>query len=366
MCLKINDIIRFSLVSASILLSVGSYAYAAPVVSSVAGMLTHGSTLTINGSGFGTKSTAAPLIWENFEWGNDGDEIHGINEWTQANYGGTINTQIDTTRSYGVGSRSSYYLVDPLEGTQAPEDEEFGFIRKSFVESDQVYVSYIARIEYTPGTSEGMWKIARVVNWSAAPSYNKPPYIGVTWFSTEFDAHYDLGYGFTNYANPTGFRSGVWYRVEMWVKLSSPAGMSNGELGFWLNYAQKNPQNVTLTRSTVIAGEKIDTFISPHMYVNSVGGKYEMWMDDLYIDNTKTRVEICNSNKWSTRTHCEIQIPIAWAPESITASINQGSFPNLVGEYLYILDANGNVSNSGIGLALCPDCPNPPVSPQVE
>jgi len=365
-CLKMNNIVRFCLISTSILLSAGSYAYAAPVVSSVSGTLTHGSTLIINGNGFGIKGTAAPLVWENFEWGNDGDEIHGMNEWAQANYGGTINTQIDTTQSYGVDFRSSYYFVDPPEGSQAPEDEEFGFIRKSFAESDQVYVSYMVRIEQTPGSGARMWKLGRIVNWSARPIYNEPPYMGVTWWPSEWDSHYDIGGRQIEVFSSGGYIANTWHRIEMWMKLSSPADTANGELEFWRNYSRRPPSNITITRTVSVANEKIDTFISPHSYVNSIGGKYEIWMDDLYIDNTKARIEICNSSKWSMKTHCEIQIPTAWSADSITATINQGGFSNLKDAYLYIIDANGNVSNSGIGVVLCLECPSPPLSLQVE
>jgi hypothetical protein len=40
------------------------------VISSVSGTLTTGSTVTINGGGFGTKATAAPLAWKDFEEGS--------------------------------------------------------------------------------------------------------------------------------------------------------------------------------------------------------------------------------------------------------------------------------------------------------
>src|SRR5664279_3192345 len=39
-------------------------AHAGPVVSTVSGTLTHGQTVTVTGSGFGTKSPVAPLLWD--------------------------------------------------------------------------------------------------------------------------------------------------------------------------------------------------------------------------------------------------------------------------------------------------------------
>src|SRR5574343_17450 len=42
-------------------------AFAVPDISSVGGVFTHGSTQTITGTGFGTKSPAAPTLWDNGE-----------------------------------------------------------------------------------------------------------------------------------------------------------------------------------------------------------------------------------------------------------------------------------------------------------
>ncbi|MCR4283820.1 MAG: chitobiase/beta-hexosaminidase C-terminal domain-containing protein [Parcubacteria group bacterium] len=318
-----------------------------PVVSGVSSTFNHGSSVTLTGSNFGLKASATPMVWENFEWGVNGDEITGKNGWIESNAATQPNTSINTAQAYGAGSRSSYYMVDPPEGSQASETQEFGFIKKTFPESDQVYVSYLTRIDQTVASGSRMWKIGRIGNWSTVPSYNQPPYMGVTWFPTEWNSHYDVGNGQTGVYDGGGYATNTWHRVEMWIKLSSPADTANGELEYWLNYAQKNPKNVTVTRTATIANEKIDTFTSPHMYVNAVGGKYEIWMDDVYIDNTKSRTELCNSSTWATRIQCEIQIPSAWSPNSITLTANQGAFTPGQTVYLYVIDASGKVNASG-------------------
>ena len=41
--------------------------YAEPMISSVSGAGNHGNSITIIGSGFGTKSPAAPLLWDDCE-----------------------------------------------------------------------------------------------------------------------------------------------------------------------------------------------------------------------------------------------------------------------------------------------------------
>src|SRR5262245_53134787 len=46
-----------------LMLLVGS-ATAAPTIAGLAGTLDHKGSVTINGSGFGTKATAAPVVWD--------------------------------------------------------------------------------------------------------------------------------------------------------------------------------------------------------------------------------------------------------------------------------------------------------------
>jgi hypothetical protein len=329
---------------------------AAPNVTGAAGTFVHKSPIVITGSGFGTKITGAPLIWDDFEWGNHGDKVAAAGKgWSQANYPSDPDVTINTAQKYGQGSRSTYYVVDPPDGAQAPESEEFGFLRKTFPESEMVYVSYMTRISQTAGSGSRMWKLGRIVNWSAAPSYNEPPYMGVTWWPTEWDSHYDFGGGQVEIFDSSqgGYTPNVWHRVEMWIRLSNPAGATSGEIEYWADYHRYNPQTINVTRLSSVAGENIDTFISPHSYVNSLGGYYEIWMDDVYLDNTKARIEICSTPTWNNRTHCEVQIPSAWSDISITVSANLGSFSCADAAYLYVVDANGNVNANGLPVTLC-------------
>ena len=52
---------------------------AAPTVSGVSGTLSSGQTVTVRGSGFGSKSQPAPVLWDNFEGGSSGNQIQGAN-----------------------------------------------------------------------------------------------------------------------------------------------------------------------------------------------------------------------------------------------------------------------------------------------
>ena len=71
------------------------------------------------------------------------------------------------------------------------------------------------------------------------------------------------------------------------------------------------------------------------------------WMDDIYVDNSFSRVMIGNASTYAASTHFEMQIPTAWSNTSISTKVNQGSFAGSQQAYLYVLDANGNVNTNG-------------------
>ncbi|MCD6288604.1 MAG: hypothetical protein J7M12_05765, partial [Candidatus Hydrogenedentes bacterium] len=53
-----------------------------------------------------------------------------------------------------------------------------------------------------------------------------------------------------------------------------------------------------------------------------------------------------NASTWSACTHREIQIPTAWSNDTITFTVNQGSFPYGTA-YLYVVDSTGAWNENG-------------------
>lgn len=75
---------KYLILSIVICLSVAGNAFAAPTVTSVGGSFTHDSTQTITGSGFGSKSTPAPVMWDNAESGTLNSQAALITKgWTE-------------------------------------------------------------------------------------------------------------------------------------------------------------------------------------------------------------------------------------------------------------------------------------------
>ena len=88
------------------------------------------------------------------------------------------------------------------------------------------------------------------------------------------------------------------------------------------------------------------------------------YFDDLYLDTTFSRVELCNHATHSSATLCEPQIPSAWSTSSITVTVNQGA---LTGDraYLFVFDSNNNRNAQGYPVSLngSPPPDTPPASP---
>jgi len=75
---------------------------------------------------------------------------------------------------------------------------------------------------------------------------------------------------------------------------------------------------------------------------------------ELYADSTLARVIVSGEAIYnvSSEDHWEIQPPTTWSPTSISVTFNKGSFANRRRVYLYVIRADGVVSNSGVGVPI--------------
>ncbi|HRV99110.1 MAG TPA: hypothetical protein P5201_10985, partial [Aminobacteriaceae bacterium] len=55
-----------------------------------------------------------------------------------------------------------------------------------------------------------------------------------------------------------------------------------------------------------------------------------------------------NASTWDACTHREIQIPSAWSQDTVTVTVNQGTFQPGETAWLYVTDADGNVNATGL------------------
>ena len=91
-----------------------------------------------------------------------------------------------------------------------------------------------------------------------------------------------------------------------------------------------------------------------HYYGNLYGGStinMKIYYDDIYLNNTRARIEIGNNSSWELCTIRELQkiisIPRAANAPSVEIKINKGSLPSGVPLYLFYIHHSGSVKQLG-------------------
>lgn len=334
---KINILI---ICTATIFIS--SPLWAVPSITNVAGKVSHGSSITISGSGFGTKSPAAPILWDTFDDGSNGAKISTRGRWTNYNSGATYSN----TRPYS-GTLSAYSYVE--YGDRYPA----GFNTNNYflpTPTDQIYITFMFRHDGTAYTT-GVDK-----NWRINTGNNQYHGDGTVALSDGY-VYYTSGsnYVYPSDDNGTGrkfsipeYGSSTWTRHQGYIRYSNPSGNSNGYIWVAVGNQQKTfaninnrPSGYNYKATNVLLGLMHDCgSLNPGEY-------HHMYIDDVYIDNTLSRVEIGNASTWAACTLKVIQIPTAWADNTVLVKVNHGSFTEMSNVWLYVIDSNGNANANG-------------------
>jgi len=320
-----------------ILLIAPTMAFGQPNISSTSGTVSHGEMLTIQGTGFGAKNPAAPLVWADFEQGMSPTNLGLRTSWSQ--------------------------IVNMGSSTECPSDAAGTGCAKATDGSGP----WALRIDYSNWTNEGQkvyiyrnqrknflitetvsqnWKIWRM--WPPLGSTNYP---NIYAASNNGRVYVELiGQESGYYGN---FRTGTtdWVTEELIFQASSALNVKNGLLQIRYDGVQKASGTI-LTRSSVSPA-----YMTRNYVVHGVKAAFSgwntnnrMWVDDVYVDTTWARVMLGNAPIYSNCTNFAPQIPSGWADTLITVSVNHGPLANLSNRYLYVIDANGNVNANGYPL----------------
>lgn len=324
----------------SLLMMIG-VAEAVPTVSSAS---INGTSGSVTGSGFGTKSTAAPIKWDNFESGTNGNDLSGYTLGSGTSSGTPILPKYSNVREKN-GSLSARFSF---------LGQQYNCIaRIDFSSVTQIYFRYYLYIEHLTGQVSRNIKPARAIYPSENATHGTPSMAFI------LQPPYDLGI-FGLYTSSSTVPedddsfspqtpSGQWVLIEEYGKMGT-INIANGVKWMKQNGTYKvNKQNaITYTSNTSNNG--FTRFILPfyvaHTGVPTQGGDYYMYADDLYVDSTLQRVEIGDSENYSACTIREVQIPTAWSATSISFTVNQGSLPSN-NNFLFVLDSNGDPNATG-------------------
>ena len=360
-----------------VLLAFSATAYAQPTISGATGSWSHKSSVIINGSGFGSKDAAAPVIWDDASgakvsdlWDEAWPSCQGNSEYNLA-----YRTPSQTRGSVGLPhTRHSKYIAGAHFGADPSADCGFAVIlwkvRNITSFPAYSYISWYQRADdgwqfgtqnnyktFAYSTGRGPYNLPN--NWYV--EYNVPPtspLSPVQWhlnddaFGMPTQSLQDPDQnGNSFYAgmavNPMG---GAWTKVEMELKYTD---LNDGYIKLWENgvlkidYAGSTDRLLGTERTEGIGGYS-------NNYPFTSNWRY---FSDVYLDYSRARVILGNAPTLDASTVREVQVPTSWSDSSISLSVNLGAFHDGEAVYLYVVNANGDVNAAGIPVTALPGGP---------
>ncbi len=350
---------------------------AAPVISAAGGDARHGGTVALTGSGFGTKSSAAPYRWDDcsgtdphqkwdfvYPYTNDAAVRLAYRppaEITRANgqTGGVPLPHSHATKyfagahytSSGGDAHSGYNVCAGKNGQESFSDSYITFYTAidpswHFVSGDHNFKEYDyaagdgymgdganlyfnrSGVEQAHGTwggnyIEGMEALISSVNPQFMTYY--PPPAGTVWSSVDV-------------ASPTA----GWQRIELRLRHHNANGFHRVRVDNTLVW------DITkVNDDTVGSGPRSETVIGGYAreYGNEEAYKNNWrYYSDIYYDHSFARVVVANAADYDKATIVEPQLPTAWSDGSITVTFNQGKLPDTGAAYVFVFDTEDTVS----------------------
>ena len=327
-------------------------------ISGTSGTWSHGGSVTISGSGFGSKSPAAPTVWDDCSGTDPTDLWSGC--WPNA--GGSECTYRTAQRSISMPhSRITKYMA----GAHSPytafnQGYNVGpFKNRSDVSSFPKYSFWSFRFRCDDNWVFGGDDNFKLYGFSSGNGtvYNLPHnwYIEAQndpFLNTSNNGHWHYNDDDTSppTLNPSNGYDGAmsnpmagnWKQVEIELLISDDTDGAfktwwNGVLG--LNYSGARTDNY----AGVSGSNRCDGPCGYGGHGNSNNWRY---FADIYHDRSFSRVVLGNNASYTSCTVREMQIPSAWADGSISATVNLGAFGDSGTAYLYVVDSTGAPSAS--------------------
>jgi hypothetical protein len=316
--------------------------HATPEITPGGGSFEAGASYEISGSGFGTKSTAAPVKFEDFEAGTPDHVLSGwafsSNQFRHPVYSDTY-TRPNSTRSGKCLFDNDQWL------------SSFGV--QSATDITEAYIDFWYLYDPADPASRNH-KLFRIYAEAAGGLPNLGYYVSCNPNSN--DALAQSGVNTGNYMQWVdwgwGHADKQWVHFQGYFKASSTT-VDDGEAHLWIDCSHRvnQPSFRTRTETNPMFWHSIwfGNFLAHDPLgscTTSPGASFTYW-DDVYVDFTRARVEIGNAATYNTCTHREIQVPTEWSDTAITITVNGGSYADGSNVYLYVVDSNGVVNEHG-------------------
>ena len=303
----------------------------------------------INGTGFGSNALDLEWTGANIDAGTPGNGFSksGWTVWAEASTNAEVKYSNARSRSGNNSLLQHFYDAD--------YDSKFSFYTGP---EDQFYITFWLYQDKTDDCTTFQWKHCYV----HADNTISPIVSGfrgaIWWYGENWGNNWCIRLCGSNTVvggpNSNAYNSfGSWMRIEYYLQKASSVGGSDGVYQWNRVDHPSYAQNITgITTHT-----SCDTdwqYVFPSFYYGNRSGyttvrDMDMYIDDIYISDTRARVEIGNASTWSACTVREIQIPTSWSSTQIAFTVNQGGFANGT-YYVYVVDDDGAYNSSGTAI----------------
>ena len=341
---------------------------AQPLLMRVDSTFAHGAELTVEGGCFGERAQPAPLLFDDAEHAytdvREGADVPVGEAYPFLSVGGAMHFATTSRPLRGVST--AHYVAYGAE-------HKSNFFRARDYNPDglghghpEFYVSWLTRID-TASAAMASAKLLRL--W--AGDHNGRTY-RLNWTTEHLTYAYaeDQGTAADRYASTThefvvdwdtwdGEEALTeWHRQELYFRQSSGPDVADGRLLMTTDGRIEHDLTIPTWRAEQSAPpDAISTRPrfgnDPPNRIGVIGfdpsvpvGDYIAELDDIYIDATRARVELCDTATWSTRAgaHCELQPSRAWSDARITVQMNRGALED---GWLYVVRGDAAVNEAG-------------------
>lgn len=333
------------------------------VITATSGTLTNGGAITLTGSNFGTKPTAAPLKYDNFESGTLGNGISGWSHpagWSKPTYS-NARLRTNSTKSvecafdYRTSSDFNYSCNFGVSG----DPGDISPINNLVLPQVYLDVWYYYRPSTPPSRNHKIFRLHSNTGGAGNPN----EYLNVYCTTGLLLNHDGGGSGewisdqFPQSAGIDWFQ-GRWRHIQFYTRESS-VNVADGDarltldgtvvldrLGAWNTRTAAGQHYWSAWMGNYLAHD----MNPPCGAVGTYSDDAWTYWDNAYIDTSWAHVELGNAPTYTASTLREIQPATSWSDSSITFTLNQGAFTDLSNVYVYVTDATGVVNPNGFRL----------------
>lgn len=361
--------------SALLLSSVSGFC--APVISSVSGTVdgiasdSNANVLTINLSGGGTKSEPRPWIWADFEASTNPTNLGYRTTWSSSN-------NIESTTSAGgyvfsgskaLGStdgwKTDIFRVRVSTTADAIGRGGWWFVSKKTRVTFQYVDMNLKDNRYwdTNGTSASGNQYPNMY-WSTQGTARNSRIIAL-----ERNPDAAKTFGVTGNWRHWAEAGGGWRTEQQLVKINSDVGLFDGaaySYQFITSSGSFFASSTTWSTDSANAPglfDEVSIQVDPSNITTELDGDARVFMDDVYVDFTPSRVVLSDTSTWSggvaTNVNVNMQIPFEWSDTQIKVYANTAGFTQGQTVYLFVFDSTNTPNTEGFPLTVGQAAVNP-------